>query len=88
MLLRQFNMDSVNMPLGKHTFKYMVDLVDNLTSFLEATKLHHLSSDKIAGFLFEVMCHYSCIFQLTIDNGLKFKGGVQALMDKCKVPVV
>jgi hypothetical protein len=81
-------MDSVNMPKGKHRYKYTVDLVDNLTGFLEATKLRNISSDKVANFLFNVMCRYGCIFQLTIDNGSEFKGAVQTLMDKYKVPVV
>jgi len=81
-------MDSVNMPKGKHGYKYIVDLVDNLTGFLEATKLRNIYADKVADFLFEVMCRYGCIFQLTIDNGSEFKGAVQALMDKYKVPVV
>jgi Integrase core domain len=81
-------MDSVNMPKGKHGYKYVVDLVDNLTGFLEVTKLKHITSDKVVDFLFDVMCHYGCIFQLTIDNGSEFKGAVQSLMDRYRVPVV
>jgi hypothetical protein len=81
-------MDSVNMPKGKHRYKYIVDLIDNLTGFLKATKLHNISSEKVADFLFNVMCHYGCIFQLMIDNGSKFKGAVQLLMDKYKVPII
>jgi hypothetical protein len=81
-------MDSVNMPKGKHGYKYVVDLVDNLTGFLEATKLKHITSDKVTDFLFDVMCRYRCIFQLTIDNSSEFKGAVQSLMDRYRVPVV
>ena len=87
-LLRRFDIDSVNMPKGKHGFKYVVDLVDNLTGFLEAVKLRRIVSEKIAEFLFDVMCRYGCIFQLTMDNGSEFKNAVQALMDKYKVPIV
>jgi hypothetical protein len=34
------------------------------------------------------MCQYGCIFQLTIDNGMEFKGAVDLLMAKYKVPIV
>ncbi len=42
----------------------------------------------IADFLFEVMCHFGCIFQLTCDNRMEFKGAVEELMHKYNVPVV
>src|SRR5260370_9780732 len=45
-------------------------------------------SETIAQFIFEVMCQYGCIFQLTVDNGSEFKGATQVLMDKCKAPIV
>jgi IS30 family transposase len=76
------------MPKGKHGYKYVIDLVDNLTRFLEATKLKHITSNKVTDFLFGIMCHYGCIFQLTIDNGSEFKGAVQSLIDRYRVPVV
>ena len=36
MILRQFDADSVHMPNGRGGQKYVVDLVDNLTSWVEA----------------------------------------------------
>src|SRR5258708_26778155 len=42
----------------------------------------------IVEFLFDVMCHFGCIFQLTCDNGTEFKGAVEELMIKYKVPVM
>jgi hypothetical protein len=76
------------MPQGKHGYKYVVDLVDNLTGYLEAVKLKRISANDVARFLFDVMCRYGCIFQLTVDNGSEFKGAVQVLMDKYQVPIV
>ena len=45
-------------------------------------------SETIAQFIFEVMCWFGCIFQLTVDNSSEFKGATQVLMDKYKVPIV
>ena len=42
----------------------------------------------ITDFLFEVMCCFGCIFQLTCDNGTEFKGTVEELMRKYNVLVV
>ncbi len=38
--------------------------------------------------MFDMMCQYRCIFQLTCDNGMEFKGATEELMHKYKVPVV
>ena len=35
-ILRWFDADTVNMPKAKRGFKYLVDLVDNLTGWVEA----------------------------------------------------
>ena len=43
------------MPEGKGGYKYMVDLVDNLTGWVEAWVLKRLKSEKVAEFLFDVM---------------------------------
>src|SRR5260370_28694240 len=88
MILRRFDADSVHMPNGRGGQKYVVDLVDNLTGWVEAHALQRLKADKIADFLFDVMCQFSCIFQLMCDNGTEFKGMTEELMRKYKVPVV
>ncbi len=87
-ILRHFDVDSVHMPSGSGGQKYIVDLVDNLTGWVKAKGLHKLQALAITDFLFEVMCHFSCIFQLTCNNGMEFKGVVEELMHKYKVPVV
>ena len=76
------------MPSGSGGLKYIVDIIDNLTGWVEAKGLCKLRASSIADFLFEVMCHFGCIFQLTCDNGMEFKGMVEELMCKYKVPVV
>ena len=55
-ILWQFNADSVHMPIGKGGHKYLVDLVDNLTRWVEAHALCKLKALAIAEFLFNVMC--------------------------------
>ncbi len=65
-----------------------MDLVDNLTGWVEARTLRKLKVDKIADFLFDVMCRFGCVFQLMCDNGMEFKGATEELMRKYKVPVV
>ncbi len=56
MILRQFDADSVHMLNGRGGQKYVVDLVDNLTGWVEARTLQRLKADKIVDFLFDVMC--------------------------------
>jgi transposase InsO family protein len=87
-LLRRFDVDTVNMPCGCGGFKFVVDLVDNLTGWIEAKVLKNIKSEAIAKFLFNVMCRFGYIFQLTVDNGSEFQGATQILMDKYKVPIV
>src|SRR6266481_8932568 len=87
-ILRHFNADSVHMPSGSGGLKYVVDLVDNLTGWVEARALRKLRASSIADFLFKVMCQFGCIFQLTCDNGSESKGAVENLMYKYKVPVI
>ncbi len=87
-ILRQFDADSVHMPNGQGGQKYVVDLVDNLTGWVEVHALQRLKADKIVDFLFDVMCQFGCIFQLTCDNGTEFKGTTEELMRKYKVPMV
>src|SRR5260370_30525546 len=87
-ILQCFDADLVHMPKGLGDKRYVVDLVDNLTGWVEARALRKLKSSAIAKFLFDVMCQFGCIFQLTCDNGSEFKGATEELMNKYKVPVV
>ncbi len=76
------------MPVGSGGFRYIVDLVDNLMGWVEARALCKLRAMAIVDFLFEIMCHFGCIFQLTCNNGMEFKGAVKELMHKYNVLVV
>jgi Integrase core domain len=81
-------MDTVHMPLS-HGFKYIVDLRDDLSGWLETRMLQKATSKNIAKFLFEdVMCRFGCILQFTMDNGSEFEGIVQVMADKYNVPIV
>ncbi len=86
-ILRCFDADSIHMPARSSGWKYVLDIVDNLTRWVEAWALHKLRASAIAEFLFNVMCCFGCIFQLTCDNGTEFKGAVEELTWKYKVPV-
>ncbi len=88
MILRHFDTDSIHMPARSGGQKYIVDIVDNLTGWVEAQVLHKLRALAIAEFLFNIMCQFGCIFQLTCDNGMEFKGAVDELTWKYKVPVI
>src|SRR5258705_3782425 len=87
-ILRRFDANSVHMPAGSGGRKYIVDIVDNLTGWVEARALRKLRALAIAEFLFDVMCRFGCIFQLTCDNRTEFKGAVDELTWKYKVPVI
>src|SRR5258705_9731588 len=43
-ILRQFDADSVHMPMGQGGQKYVMDLVDNLTGWVEARALQKLKA--------------------------------------------
>ena len=69
-------------------FKYIVDLRDDLSGWLEARMLRNANSKNVAKFLFEdVMCRFGCILQLTTDNGAEFEGLVQTMADIYNVPI-
>ena len=55
-ILRCFDADSVHMPNGSGGRKYVIDIVDNLTGWVEARALRKLRASAIAEFLFDVMC--------------------------------
>jgi hypothetical protein len=87
-ILRKFNMDTIHMPPSSG-YKFIVDLRDDLSGWLEAKMLSKATSKNIAKFLFEdVMCRFGCVLQLTTDNGTEFDGVVQVLADEYNVPIV
>ena len=87
-ILREFGADTVHMPLGKGGYKYVVDLRDKFSGWVEAKALRKATSSNIADFLFEVMCRFGCLPKLTVDNGSEFKGAVLLLVEKYKIPLV
>jgi hypothetical protein len=76
------------MPLGKGGYKYIVDLRDKFTGWIEAKKTKRVTSAFVADFIFEVMCRFGCLVKLTVDNGSEFKGAVVLLAEKYKLPLI
>ena len=87
-ILRDFGADTVHMPLGKGGYKYIVDLRDKFTGWVEAKQTHKITSLVMADFIFEVMCRFGCLMKLTVDNGSEFKGAVTLLAEKYKLPLI
>jgi Integrase zinc binding domain len=86
-ILHKFNMDTVHM-LVSNGFKYIVDLQDNLSGWLEAKMLCKATSKNVTKFLFkDIMCQFGCVLQITMDNGVEFDGLVQAMVDEYNVPI-
>jgi Integrase core domain len=80
-------MDMVHMPASSG-FKYIVDLWDDLSRWLEAKMLCKATSKNVTKFLFkDVMCWFGCILQITTDNGMEFDRLVQTMADEYNVPI-
>jgi uncharacterized protein (DUF3820 family) len=54
MILHEFGADTVHMPLGKG--RYIVDLHDKFSGWVEAKVLQKATLLNIADFIFDVMC--------------------------------
>jgi hypothetical protein len=84
-ILHKFNMDRVHMPVS-NGFKYIMDLWDDLSGWLDAKMLHKATSKNVTKFLFEdIMCQFGCILQITTDNGAEFDRLVQTMADEYNV---
>jgi hypothetical protein len=55
-ILHEFGADTVHMPLGKGGYKYIVDLYNKFSGWVEAKVLRKATSLNIADFIFDVMC--------------------------------
>jgi len=87
-ILREFAADTVHMPKGKGGYKYIIDLHDRFSGWVEAKMVKQGSSTNVADFIFEVMTRFGCLPKLTVDNGSEFKGAVTMLADKYKLPLI
>ena len=76
------------MPLGKRGLRYIVDLHDKFSGWLEAKALRKASLKAIAEMIFEVMSRFGCFPKITVDNGTEFKGAVTLLTDKYNIPII
>jgi IS30 family transposase len=86
-ILHKFNMDMVHMPVSNR-FKYIVDLWDDLSRWLEAKMSCKATSKHVTKFLFkDIMCQFRCILQITMDNSAEFYRLVQAMVDEYNVPI-
>src|SRR6266852_1495208 len=63
-ILQEFGADTVHMPLGKGGYKYIVDLCDKFSRWVEAQAMRKAISANIADFIFNVMCHFGCLVKL------------------------
>jgi hypothetical protein len=87
-ILREFAADVVHMPLGKRGLRYIVDMREKFSGWLEAKALRKASSKAIAEMIFEVMTRFGCFPKITVDNGSEFKGAVTLLADKYNIPII
>ena len=87
-ILREFGADTVHMPLGKGGYRYVVDLRDKFSGWVEAQALCKANSANVADFIFSVMCRFGCLVKLTVDNGSEFKGAVTLLAEKYNMPLI
>jgi hypothetical protein len=88
-VLRKFNLDLVDMGISSDGYKYIVDMRDDLTGWLEARRITQKSSEKIAEFIWQdVICRFGCIPQITTDNGTEFQGSVDILTKKYGIAIV
>ena len=87
-ILREFATDTVHMPKGKNGYRYIIDLRDKFSCWVEAKMVKQATLVNVADFIFEVMTRFGCLPKLTVDNGSEFKGAVTALADKYKLPLI
>ena len=87
-ILREFGADMVHMPLGKGGYKYIVNLHDKFSGWVEAQVLCKATSANVADFIFSIMCCFGCLVKLTVDNGSEFKGAVTLLAEKYNMPMI
>ena len=87
-ILREFAADTVYMPKGKGGYRYVIDLRDKFSGWVEAKMVRKATSANVADFIFEVMTRFGCLPKLTVDNGSEFKGAVMTLADKYKLPLI
>lgn len=88
-IFRKFNLDLVDMGITSGGYKYIVDMRDDLSGWIEARMLASKSSADIAKFIYEdVICRFGCIPQITTDNGQEFHGVVKELADRFGIKIV
>jgi hypothetical protein len=77
------------MGIPSNGFKYIVDVRDDLTGWLEARMLKSKRADIVADFLFQdVICRFGCVPQITSDNGGEFDGSFSILTKQYGIPLV
>jgi hypothetical protein len=88
-ILRKFNLDVVDMGISSSGFRYIVDMRDDLSGWLEARMLTKKTSEAVADFLWQdVICRFGCIPQITTDNGTEFQKAVNIITKKYGITVI
>ena len=80
-LLRHFDLDTIHMPTGVGGFEYVIQAIERTVLWVEARALRNATARAVARFIYEdVICRFSCVPVLTMDNGAEFQGEVQHLL--------
>lgn len=88
-ILRKFNMDLVDMGITSGGYRYIVDMRDDLSGWLESRMIAKKTSEDIAQFIWQdVICRFGCIPQITTDNGKEFHGAVEILAERYGIKIV
>src|SRR6202165_2412562 len=88
-VLRKFNIDVVDMNLTSNGFRYIVDMRDDLTGWIEARMLRQKQAEDVAEFFYqEVICRFGCVPQITSDNGGEFDGVFVLMTKRYGIPIV
>jgi hypothetical protein len=88
-VMRKVGIDIVDMGITSDGYKYIVDVRDDLTGWLEAKMLYRKSSKEVADFFYQdVICRFGCIPQVSCDNGTEFEGAFEILTREHGIPLV
>ncbi len=80
-LLRHFDLDTIHMPTGLGGFEYVIQAIERTILWIEARALRSATARAVARFIYEeIVCRFSCVPVITMDNGAEFQGEVQHLL--------
>lgn len=79
--LRHFDLDTIHMPTGAGGFEYVIQAIERTILWIEGRALRQATARAVSRFIYEdIVCRFSCVPVLTMDNGSEFLGEVQHLL--------